>query len=186
MTTATHSHSADLMRQGSRGAYRVAKPATARAGNATGLGGKSVARIVMEHCERRVMPLGVIVEYLNTQIGTWQYSLDEGESWRTIRTDIINRPGHTGLALEPTAWLRVLPLGGGLRSAVARMVLHATQRAPIEGSGSYQTYATDDRDDAACSVTLTLTLGAINGIPPAVPSTRPRNKRALAAQRSTA
>lgn len=182
MTTATHSHSADLMRQGSRGTHRVVTPATAHAGHATGLGGKSIARIVMEQCERRLMPMGVIVEYLDAQIGTWQYSMDEGESWRTIRTDIINRPGPMGLALESTAWLRVLPLGGGLRSGVARMVFHAAQRAPFEGSGSYQTYPPDDRDDAACSVTLTLTLGAINGIPPAVSSTRPRNKRALAAQ----
>ena len=191
MTTVSHSHSADFARHEARSAQRtahvahVAHAAAARGGHTTGLGGKSIAGIVLEHCEGMAMPMGVIIEYLDAQAGTWQYASESDETWRTIRTDLINRPGNTGLALERTARLRVLPMSGGPRSATARMVFHATQRAPDDG-GSYQTYPAEDRGDDAASITLMLTLRCINGTPPTVATARPRNKRALAAQRSTA
>ncbi len=188
MATATHLHSTAPLRQEARHPLRVACPVTAREGNvAKGLGGHSIAGIVMEHCGDQPVPLGVIVEYLDAQVGVWQYSLDDGETWRTIRTDLINRPGYTGLALERWARLRVLPSGGGgPRSRTARIVFHATQRAPGDCNGSYQIYPHEDRDDAARSVTLVLTLAAINGMPPDISTPRPRNKRAMAAQRNAA
>ena len=65
---------------------------------APGLGGCSVAALVGTHCPDLHAPQGVIVEYLDAQAGTWQYSLDGGASWRGIRTDLVNRPGHLGLA----------------------------------------------------------------------------------------
>ncbi len=186
MTTATHSHSTDFLRHELRSTHRPVNTATTRAGNATGVGGKSIASIVLEHCKSMAMPLCIIVEHLDAQVGTWQYSVDAGESWRTIRTDLINRPGYLGLALERTALLRVLPTPGGARSTAARMVFHASQRVPDDGSGSYQIYPADDRGEDACSISLALSLGAINGVPPSAATTRPRNKRALAAQRSAA
>jgi len=64
-----------------------------------------------------------------------------------------------------------------------RVVLHAAQRALDGCSGSYCLYPPDDRDEGAHSVTLVLGLAAINGKPPAPAVPRPRNKRALAAQR---
>ena len=167
------------------GLGHAAKSVAASSPGAAGFGGSSVASIVARHVPSLAIPLGIIVEHLSPQIGTWQVSIDEGASWHTIRTDLINRPGNTGLALERTARLRVLPMSGGPRSATARMVFHATQRAPDDG-GSYQTYPAEDRGDDAASITLMLTLGCINGTPPTVATARPRNKRALAAQRSTA
>ncbi|KAB2899369.1 MAG: hypothetical protein F9K35_08605, partial [Burkholderiaceae bacterium] len=130
MTTAVLAHRADLPRQKARSASAAVRPAE-------GVGGHSIAEIVTLHCEGVLVPMGVIVEFLDAQVGTWQYSLDDGESWRTIRTDLINRPGHMGLALERAARLRVLPFGGGGRSG-ARIVFHAAQRAPGEGNGSYR------------------------------------------------
>lgn len=186
MTNATHSYSADPLRHPIRGAHRATDGIMARtgaSGSATGVGGKSIACIAMEHCQGVIVPTGVIVEYLDAQIGTWQYSLDEGAHWCNIRTDLINRPGYMGLALDRTARLRVLPSGIGSRSGSARMVFHATHRAPGQGNGMYQTYPHDDRGDDACSITLALALGDINGTPPTVAAPRLRNKRALAAQR---
>ena len=184
MTTTAHSHGSDSAPPQARDS-RPAGPVAARTDGDAGVGGRSIAEIVTMHCEGVLAPMGVIVEFLDAQVGTWQYSLDDGESWRTIRTDLINRPGHMGLALERAARLRVLPFGGGARSG-ARIVFHAAQRAPGEGNGSYRAYAPDDRGDAAHSITLVLSLGAINGMPPAVAASRPRNKRALAAQRCAA
>ena len=85
MATATHLHSTAPLRQEARHPLRVACPVTAREGNvAQGLGGHSIAGIVMEHCGDQPVPLGVIVEYLDAQVGVWQYSLDDGETWRTL------------------------------------------------------------------------------------------------------
>ena len=189
MTTATHSHSADHMRHPARGAHRASDAVAARAGGsgaAAGVGGKSIACITVEHCQSAIAPAGVIVEYLGAQIGTWQYSLDGGVHWCNIRTDLLNRPGYTGLALARTARLRVLPSGTGSRGGSARMVFHATHCAPGQNNGNYQTYPHDDRGDDACSTTLVLTLADVNGTPPAVSVPRPRNKRALAARRNLA
>lgn len=166
------------------GLGHAAKSVAASSPGAAGFGGSSVASIVARHVPSLAIPLGIIVEHLSPQIGTWQVSIDEGASWHTIRTDLINRPGNTGLALEGTARLRVLPLTASARHP-ARMVLHAAQRAPGQSNGCYQNYPPDDRCEAARSITLVLSLDAINGRPPAVPTTRPRNKRATAAQRSS-
>ena len=129
------------------------------------------------------MAMGVVVEFLDAQIGTWQCSIDDGATWRAIRTDIINRLGHMGLALDRSARLRVLPVGGGPRNPAARVVFHATERPPGEGNGSYRAYPPDDRGESSHSVTLMMTLSTINGTPPEVAAPRLRNKRALAAQR---
>ena len=198
MTAATQSHAADCVRyptNPTRNTHHQPQPAAVGAGAAgdmvsrvgkDGLGGNSIASIAMEHCSGMNVAMGVVVEFLDAQIGTWQCSMDEGATWRTIRTDLINRPGHMGLALDRTARLRVLPIGGGPRNPAARVVFHATERPPGEGNGSYRPYPPDDRGNASHSVTLMLTLATINGMPPDVPVPRLRNKRALAAQRSAA
>lgn len=161
----------------------AARPQSAQGRScAPGLGGCSVAALVGTHCPDLHAPQGVIVEYLDAQAGTWQYSLDGAASWRGIRTDLVNRPGHLGLALDGAARLRVLPFADGGRKGV-RVVLHAAQRALDGCSGSYCLYAPEDRDAGAHSITLVLGLAAINGKPPAAAVPRPRNKRALAAQR---
>ncbi|KQO27793.1 hypothetical protein [Acidovorax sp. Leaf78] len=145
---------------------------------ATGLGGNSVAHIVEENCPGMQASAGVVIEHLDAQAGTWQFSVDDGQTWRAIRTDLVNRPGNMGLALDRDARLRVLPFGGHRVSGV-RVAFHTVQRSHGQGNGSYRAYASDDRDDGSRTVTLVLGLAAINGTPPAVHVPRPRNKRAL-------
>lgn len=146
------------------------------------LGGNTIASIVAGHCHDLAAPLGVVVEHLDAQAGLWQCSVDNGTTWRTVRTDLINRPGQMGLALASTARLRVLPQGGGRNCCGARIVFHAALRAPGAANGSYSVYAPEGRDNAARSITLVLSLAAINGTPPAARGPqRVRNKRALAA-----
>jgi hypothetical protein len=120
----------------------------------------------------------MVIEQLDSQVGTWQFSTDGGRTWRTVRTDLINRAGSLGLALDRDARLRVLPFGGS-RVTSARVAFHAVRRSPGHGNGSYRAYATEDREEDSSTVTLVLGLGAINGLPPAVYVPRPRNKRAL-------
>lgn len=157
---------------------RAPEGTVARQGG-TGLGGNTLAHIVEENCPGMVASVGVVIEHLDAQAGTWQFSTDEGLTWRAIRTDLINRPGNLGLALDRAARLRVLPFGGH-RVSGARLAFHTVQRSHGPGNGSYRAYASEEREDG-CSRTVTLVLGlsAINGAPPAVHVPRPRNKRAL-------
>lgn len=153
--------------------------AVTRSGGSAGLGGNTVAHIVEENCPGMLASAGVVIEQLDAQAGTWQFSTDEGQTWRGIRTDLINRPGNLGLALDRDARLRVLPFSGH-RVGGARVAFHTVQRSHGPGNGSYRPYAGDDREDGSRTVTLVLGLAAINGAPPAVQVPRPRNKRASA------
>lgn len=143
----------------------------------TGLGGNTLARIVEDNCPGMPVAAGVVIEHLDAQVGTWQLSTDEGQTWRVIRTDLINRDGHLGLALDRDARLRVLPFGGQ-RVDAARVAFHPVPRSHGQGNGSYRAYASDDREEGANTVTLVLCLSAINGKSPAVHVPRLRNKRA--------
>ena len=156
----------------------TADPSSKAHGAGAGVGGNTVALLLQENCADLPASAGVILEYLETQAGTWQFSLDDGLTWRAIRTDLINRPGHMGLALDRDARLRVLCTGASREGA--RVVFHTVQRSHGAANGSYRPYAPDEREDASHSVALVLGLGAINGVPPAVKVPRPRNKRALA------
>ena len=172
MTINAHTHGAGTSEAG---LHRSERRPASDAG--TGLGGNSVAHIVQEHCPD-MLAAGVVIEHLDAQAGTWQFSADAGQTWRAIRTDLINRPGNLGLALDCDARLRVLPFGGH-RVTGARVAFHTVQRSHGQGNGSYRAYATEDREEDSSTVTLVLGLGAINGLPPAVHVPRPRNKRAL-------
>ena len=88
------------------------------------------------------MLAGVLVESLDTQVGTWQYTLDAGRSWRVIRTDLINRDGRRGLVLSLDARLRVLPFGGQRGSA--RVAFHPVQFFQEDCNGIYRAYAPAD------------------------------------------
>lgn len=144
-----------------------------------GVGGNCIAQIVHDNCPDLLASAGVIIEHLDAQAGNWQFSIDNGLTWRSARTDLINRPGCMGLALDRDARLRVLPFSGHRVSGV-RIVFHTVQRSHGQGSGSYRAYAPDERDEGSRSVTLVVGLNAVNGMPPEVKVPRPRNKRALA------
>ncbi|MBY0409714.1 MAG: hypothetical protein K2Q97_06200 [Burkholderiaceae bacterium] len=183
MTLSTHLSRTHSVRSATPENFGIASLRTVPTASPVGLGSNSVAHILGEQCYYRATPSVIVVEYLDAQIGTWQCSTDEGETWSTLRTDLINRPGCTGLELERTTRLRVLPQRDSARNGTARLVFHAAQRTLGLGNGSYRTYPPDDRGEGADSVTLFLTLGDINGMPPEVFTPRARNKRALAAQR---
>lgn len=157
-----------------------AESSTAQRTAASGVGGNSVIQILQDNCPDLALYAGMVIEQLDAQVGTWQFSIDAGKTWRTVRTDLINRAGSLGLALDHDARVRVLPFSGN-RVANVRMAFHAVRRSPGQGNsnGSYRAYATDDREEDSHTVTLVLSLGAINGRPPAVHAPRPRNKRAL-------
>ena len=151
----------------------------------TGLGGNTLAQIMEENCSDMLAAAGVVIEHLDAQAGAWQFSADQGQTWRAIRTDLINRPGNLGLALDRDARLRVLPFGGH-RVTGARVAFHTVQRSHGQGNGSYCAYASEDRDGGSRTVTLVLSLAAINGAPPAVHVPRPRNKRAMVQREAAA
>ena len=65
-----------------------------------GVGGNSVAQILQDHCPDLALYAGMVIEQLDSQVGTWQFSTDGGRTWRTVRTDLINRAGSLGLALD--------------------------------------------------------------------------------------
>lgn len=181
MTANAHAHGSPSSEGSSHRNER--RPAASHSGDAsTGLGGNTLAHIVEENCPDLLVAAGVVIEHLDAQAGTWQFSTDEGTTWRAIRTDLINRAGHLGLALDRDARLRVLPFGGH-RVSGARVAFHTVQRSHGQGNGSYRAYAPDERDGGSRTVTLVLSLGAVNGTPPEVHVPRPRNKRAMA-QRS--
>ena len=149
-----------------------------------GLGGNSLASILTTHCAEVPVLAGVLVEALDTQAGTWQYTLDAGCSWRSIRTDLINRDCRRGLVLSLDAHLRVLPFGGHRGSA--RIAFHPVQFFQEDCNGIYRAYAPAEERPHLPSVALVLSLSAINGAPASVYAPRPRNKRALAAARHRA
>src|SRR3989344_9075076 len=66
----------------------------------TGLGGNTLAQIVEENCPGTQASAGGGIEHLDAQAGTWLVSVDEGQTWRALRTDLINPHGHLGLALD--------------------------------------------------------------------------------------
>jgi len=152
--------------------------ATGAAHAGSGLGGNTLAHIVEENCPDLLAAAGVVIEHLDAQAGTWQFSSDQGQTWRAIRTDLINRAGNLGLALDCDTRLRVLPFGG-TRVTGVRVAFHTVQRCHGQGNGSYRAYASEERDGGSRTVTLVLGLSAINGEPPAVHVPRPRNKRAM-------
>lgn len=176
---AVHAHPPSSVRSEAR-RHDGGQPTDAAAGqgSSTGLGGNTLARIVEENCPGMLACAGVVIEQLDAQAGAWQFSTDEGLTWRAVRTDLINRPGNLGLALDRDARLRVLPFAGH-RVTGARVAFHTVQRSHGPGNGNYRAYAGDDREDGSRTVTLVLGLSAINGAPPAVHVPRPRNKRAL-------
>ncbi|KAF1043245.1 hypothetical protein [Xylophilus sp.] len=143
------------------------------------LGGNTVTAILGTHDCGVVAPAvalvpGVVVEFLDTQVGLWQYSVDAGANWQPVRTDLINREDGPGLVLDAQARLRVLPLSGSRTSA--RVVYHRLERPAGERNGNYQLYPPPGDGDRPPSVTVVLGLADINGAPPPTQASRPRNK----------
>src|SRR5689334_3747622 len=79
----------------------------------------------------------IAITALNTSLGSWQYSLDSGATWLTIRADLIDSStNELALLLGATASIRLLPFGelnGTLSAAI-------TFRAWDQSAGSQGQY----------------------------------------------
>ncbi len=111
----------------------------------------------------------IAIEAVNTSLGAWQYSLDGGTSWLTIRADLINSSTNTlGLLLAPTHLIRLLPYGdlnGTLSDAI-------TLRAWDMTSGSAGQYVVTTPGTGAfssASDTASITVTAVNDAPTFAP-----------------
>lgn len=143
------------------------------------VGGNSIAQILAENCGQHAAAAGIVIARLDARAGIWQYSVDNGAHWRDARTDLINRPGAMGLALDREARLRLLPRLGE-RVQQIHIVLHVVQRSLLARNGSHSAYVPDPSEGDSPPIALALDINAINGTPPQVHVPRPRNKRASA------
>ena len=66
---------------------RIVDQRPVAAAGGAGVGGNTVAQLLQENCADMRASAGVVIEYLDTQAGTWQFSLDDGQTWRAVRTD---------------------------------------------------------------------------------------------------
>lgn len=153
-------------------------PSCLRSCESAHVSGKTVAQILSEQCAQHSNAAGIVIARLDARAGTWQYSVDDGVSWRDARTDLINRTGTMGLALDREARLRLLPRSGERYGAI-HITLHAVQHSLKARNGSHSAYVPDPTDDNTLPIHLVLDLNAINGLPPEVHVPRQRNKRAL-------
>ncbi len=114
------------------------------------LAGISVASLLVDGSISDVdgVVQAIAVEAVNTSLGTWQHSLDNGATWLTILSDLVNSStNQLCLLLGPTALVRLLPFGnltGDLPDAI-------TFRAWDMGSGSSGQYVDVGAGDPALS-----------------------------------
>lgn len=167
------------MGSGSQGDDNAISGGQGAAGTGVGVGGNSIAQILAESCPQHAAAAGVVIARLDARAGIWQYSVDHGANWRDARTDLINRPGAMGLALDREARLRLLPRLGE-RVVQIHIVLHAVQHSLYTRNGSHSAYVPDPSEGDSPAIALALDINAINGTPPQVHVPRLRNKRAMA------
>ncbi|MES2612113.1 MAG: hypothetical protein V4679_17810 [Pseudomonadota bacterium] len=170
------------MGSGSQGDENAVAGGQGAAGTGVGVGGNSIAQILAESCPQHAGAAGIVIARLDARAGIWQYSVDNGANWRDARTDLINRPGAMGLALDRDARLRLLPRLGE-RVVQIHIVLHAVQHSLYTRNGSHSAYVPDPSEGDSPAIALALDINAINGTPPQVHVPRPRNKRAMAQAR---
>ena len=111
----------------------------------------------------------IAIEAVNARLGTWQYSLDNGGTWLTLRAELLNSTTNTlGLLLGPTNKLRLLPYGdlnGTLTDAI-------TFRAWDQSSGTAGQYVVTTPGTGAFSAasdTASVTVTAVNDAPSFAP-----------------
>lgn len=114
----------------------------------------------------------IAITALDARLGAWQYSLDNGTSWLTIRADLINSgTNELALLLGPTAQLRLLPFGG-LSGTLSEAI---TFRAWDMSSGAQGNYVAIAGAGSGCSAfssaadTASLTVTAVNDAPTFAP-----------------
>ncbi|TFW19979.1 hypothetical protein E4L96_10945 [Massilia arenosa] len=88
------------------------------------------------------LPKAMIVNDIDTNVGTWQYSLDGGASWLTMRADLIDGAANIGLVLDAAARIRLLPFGDA--SGDTSLQYHGWRTAGAAASGTYTNFNQDD------------------------------------------
>ena len=133
--------------------------------NALTPAGISVASLVVDGSISNAAMEAIAIEALDTSLGTWQFSLDAGSTWLTIRADLLNSTTNSlGLLLGPTSLLRLLPFGelsGNLSDAL-------TFRAWDGVTGSAGSYVVTTPGVGAFSTdsdTASLTVTSVNDPP---------------------
>jgi uncharacterized delta-60 repeat protein len=117
----------------------------------------------------------IAITALNTSLGTWQYSLDGGFNWLTIRADLINSSANElALLLGSNDQIRLLPFGdlnGALSDAI-------TFRAWDQSSGTAGQYVVippggtgGSSAFSSASDTASLTVTPVNDAPTFAPLT---------------
>ena len=111
----------------------------------------------------------IAIEALDTSLGAWQYSLDSGATWLTVRADLINSTtNNLALLLGPTDQIRLLPFGdlnGSLTDAI-------TFRAWDMTSGSAGQYVVTTPGSGAFSSvsdTASIMVTPVNDVPTFAP-----------------
>jgi uncharacterized delta-60 repeat protein len=111
----------------------------------------------------------VVVESVDTSLGTWQFSLDDGLTWLTIASDLINPLDGYGLALGAAARIRLLPFGA--LEGDAGFVFRAWDQSDGASSGEYIRYTPGTGSVSAGSDQATLAVGplvagpSVNSVP---------------------
>ena len=109
----------------------------------------------------------IAITALNTSLGTWQYSLDDGGNWLDIDTASINSTANElALLLGPTAQLRLVPTGdlnGSLNDAITFRAWDMSSG----GEGQYVviTSAGGSTSFSSASDTASITVTAVDNAP---------------------
>ncbi|HVZ43898.1 MAG TPA: Ig-like domain-containing protein [Ramlibacter sp.] len=102
------------------GAYPALTSIAEDASNPTGT---VVSTLVGRFTDADSDPIGIAVTAVDASIGTWEYSLDAGISWRTIDAGLLDSTtNELALLLGPDAMVRLLPfadLNGDLSAAIS-------------------------------------------------------------------
>jgi uncharacterized delta-60 repeat protein len=109
----------------------------------------------------------IVIESVDTSLGTWQFSLDGGFSWLSMAAELINPLDGYGLALDALARVRLLPFGA--LEGNTGFVFRAWDGSDGAASGDYIRYTPGSGAVSAASDQATLTVGPWVA-PPAVNS----------------
>ena len=139
---------------------------------ATNPAGVTVANMVVDGSITNSTDKSIAVEAVNSSLGSWQYSLDSGTNWLTMRADLLNSTTNTlGLLLPQTAQIRLLPYGtmnGTLSDAITFRAWNTSNGGT---SGTYVVTTPGSDGYSTASDTASITVTSVNNAPTFAAST---------------
>jgi uncharacterized delta-60 repeat protein len=109
----------------------------------------------------------IAITALNTSLGSWQFSLDTGITWRTIDADKLNSATNDlALLLGPSAQIRLLPFGD-LNGSLADAITFRAWDQTSGNEGQYVVITANGGTSAfsAAADTASVTVTAVNDAP---------------------